>query len=464
MTATSDPLGERLVPQMGLFDSTMIVMGGVVGVGIFMNPYVVAQHLHSSALILGAWIAGGIVALFGAFIYAELGARLPKAGGEYVYLREGIHPAVGFFYGWVALIVINAGGCAAVAATFAQYLRTVVPLPFSDRTVGILTIVVLTVINSMGVKAGSKVQSGLMLLRGAAVVMLVFCGAWWLGRSGINPTGASRPLHEQQLSFDLAAAFGAALIPVFFAYGGWQTANFVAAEVREPKKNLPRALVLGMGGVIVLYVAVNMICVRVLGATDLAATSTPAWSAMRRVAGDRGAELLTVGIVLSALGFLSQSVLTYPRVSYAMAADGLLPAAIARLDGRSRAPVVAIVLNSVLAIAVLAVGRYEQILTYVESMDLLFFGLTAITLFVFRRREKLGTQTREDPLTSSTFRVPGHPWTTLVFIAVCFLVVLNTLFRNHGNTLIIGVVLSVGAVFYVVRQRRILQKSDRDET
>jgi len=447
---------EKLAHSIGLFDATMIVMGGVVGVGIFMNPSVVASHVHSPALILGAWTAGGIVALFGAFIYAELAARLPEAGGEYVYLREAIHPAAGFFYGWVALIVINGGGGAAIAVTFAEYLRLLVPVPVSDRAVGVLVIVILTAINCVGVRAASNVQSSLMLLRIAAVAVLVYGGIRWLGHS---PVVRSMPLRDHPASPDLVTSFGSALIPVFFAYGGWQTANFVAAEVREPRKNLPRALILGMAGVIILYLAVNFICVRVLGPADLAAASAPASAVMLRVAGKTGAWILAAGIALSALGFLSQSVLTYPRVSYAMARDGWLPHAFAALDPRSQAPVLAIVLNSVLAIAVLAVGRYDQILTYVESMDLLFFGLTATTLFVFRRRERRATETSgwdSVPL----FRAPGHPWTTLVFIAVCFLVVLNSLFRNHGNTLVTGLVLLAGTVFYFFRRRNL--KVSRD--
>jgi APA family basic amino acid/polyamine antiporter len=274
--------------KLGLFEATMIVMGGVVGSGIFINPHVVAQHVHSSAQILGVWVAGGVVALIGAFIYAELAARLPKAGGEYVYLREGIHPAAGFLYGWIALIVINAGGCAAVAVTFARYLQELIPVGVPERAIAITTMVVLAAVNCIGVRLGSAVQSALMMLRIAAIVTLVVCGVWGLpgvpGATGVGPITAS----SGPTSLDLAAAFGAAMIPVFFAYGGWQTANFVAAEVREPRRNLPRALIIGMAGVITLYVAVNVICVKVLGPAGLAAAPAPASAVMERVAGRRG--------------------------------------------------------------------------------------------------------------------------------------------------------------------------------
>jgi len=447
-----DPVIAARASKLGLFEATMIVMGGVVGSGIFINPHVVAQHLHSSAQILGVWVAGGVVALIGAFVYAELAARLPKAGGEYVYLREGIHPAVGFLYGWIALIVINAGGCAAVAVTFARYVGELIPLGVPERAIAVATIVVLAAVNCVGVRFGSAVQSGLMILRIAAIVMLVACGAWGLlgvpGAAGVAPTPGS----SGSTSLDLAAAFGAALIPVFFAYGGWQTANFVAAEVREPRRNLPRALVIGMVGVIALYVAVNVICVKVLGPAGLAATPAPASAVMDRVAGTAGRELLAVGITISTLGFLSQSVLTYPRVLYAIAADGLFPASVARVHPRSQVPVLAILLNSALTLAVLMIGRYEEILTYVESMDLTFFALTAGTLFVFRKRERCAVALGEMRADGGAFRVPGHPWTTLVFIAVCFLVVLHTLFSHRGNTLVIGVIALAGALFYLLRR------------
>jgi len=430
----------QLGPKLGLFHATMIVMGGVVGSGIFMNPYVVAQHLHSPALILGAWVTGGVAALLGAFIYAELAARLPKAGGQYAYLREAMHPAVGFFYGWLALIVINAGGCAAAAVTFARYARELLPFPLPERAIAGTAIVVLAAVNCAGIRAGSAVQSGLMLLRVGAIAILVICGMVWLMRMPAAAAALSSPMFDRKPSLDLVSAFGSAMIPVFFAYGGFQTANFVAAEVREPRKNLPRALLIGMISVIVLYLAVNLICLQVLGTAELAATPAPASAVMQRVAGDIGGKVLAAGVALSTLGFLSQSVLTYPRVLYAMAADNLFPSQVARVHPRTQAPVIAIVLNSALTLAVLLVGRYEEILNYVESVDLVFFGLTALTLFVFRRR---------DPHASDqTFRVPGHPWTTLAFIAICFSIALHILLRHHGNTLIIALILAVGAIVY----------------
>ena len=244
-----------LLRQVGLFDATMIVMGGIVGAGIFINPYVVAQQLHTPALILGVWIAGGVVAMLGAFVYAELAARRPAVGGQYAYLREAFHPAVGFLYGWALLLVIQTGGMAAVTVTFARYLLELTGWQISERVVVVVTIVALTIINCLGVKLGSRMQSVLMLLKIAAIAGLIAAGLF-LVRS---PHPLLHPLLDRKPSFDLLTAIGAAMVPVLFAFGGWQTTNFIAEEIKDPRRNLSRALVLGVAGVIVLYVGVNFV-------------------------------------------------------------------------------------------------------------------------------------------------------------------------------------------------------------
>jgi len=241
------------------------------------------------------------------------------------------------------------------------------------------------------------------------------------------------------------------MVPVLFAYGGWQTANFVAEEVREPRRNLPRALVLGVAGVVLLYVAVNWVCVAVLGPAGLAASTTPASAVMERVLGTAGARWIAVGITLSTLGFLSQSVLTAPRVYYAMGRDGLFFRAVGRLDRRHGVPVAAILLQAVMAIVIALSGRYDQILSYVVSMDFLFFGLTATCLFVFRRREGSGDG---EPAEAGA-RVPGHPWTTGLFVAACWLVVAATFARYPANSLIgLGILVAGLPVYLAWRRRR----------
>jgi basic amino acid/polyamine antiporter, APA family len=433
----SEAPGPSLVPRLGLFEATLVVMGGIVGSGIFINPSVVARHVHSSPLIVGAWLAGGAVALVGAFIYAELAERMPKVGGQYAYLREAFHPLVGFLYGWALLLVINAGGVAAVAVTFARYAVELSGAVIPEKALAVLTIALLAAINCLGVKSGSLVQSALMLLKIGVLLALIVLG--WLFHRPAPPLLAA--------PVDGWLGFGGAMVPVLFAYGGWQTANFLAAEVKEPRRNLPRALVAGVVAVVLLYLGANWVYLQGLGPEGLAATGTPASTLLRRLLGERGATFIALGIAISTLGFLSQSLLTMPRVYFAMAADGVFFRSVARVSPRTRAPVVAIVLQATLSIGVALSGRYEQILGYVVSADWVFFGLSAASLFVLRRRAG-----RSDARIH--FPVPGHPWTTGGFVLVAVLVVLATAWAYPLNTLVgLGLVLA-GVPAYLLWTRR----------
>ena len=240
------------------------------------------------------------------------------------------------------------------------------------------------------------------------------------------------------------------MVPVLFAYGGWQTASFVAGEIREPRKNLPRGLIIGVTGVVVLYLAVNFVCLRVLGTSGLAATTTPASDIMRLALGETGARAIAAGIAISTLGFLSQGMLTAPRVYFAMAEDGLFFKAVGRLHPKTHVPIVAIALQGVLAIVIALSGRYEQILNYVVSVDFIFFGLTAACIFVFRRRK----ENRETAETNAITSVPGHPVTTGLFVVICWLVVINTVYKYPENTLIGLAILLAGIPAYFFWQRR----------
>ncbi len=420
-----------------------------------MNPSVAARHVHSEFLILAVWAAGGLVALAAAFIWAELATVRPEVGGQYAYLREAFHPLVAFLYGWGLLLVIQTGGMAAVAVTFARYFIDLTSLRINDGVVAALALAALTIVNCLGVRAGGTVQSVLMVLKILAIVALVLCGLFLTGpinNHGITAFAGGIGGFDSYNSLTTSLAFittvGAAMVPVLFAYGGWQTATFLAGEIREPGKNLPRALVIGVAAVVVLYLAVNFVCVRALGVAGLANTGTPASDVMRLALGPTGARLIAAGIAISTLGFLSQSMLTAPRVYFAMAEDGLFFSAVAKLSRRSRVPVVAIVLQGLLAAVIALSGEYERILNYVVSVDFIFFGLTALCIFVFRRRLK--TANTEGRLA----RVPGHPITTLVFIAVCWLVVINTVYQYPGNTLIGLAILLAGIPAYYLWQRR----------
>jgi APA family basic amino acid/polyamine antiporter len=439
-----------LTARLGIFDATMVVMGGIIGSGIFINSYVVSKLLHTPAMILGAWLAGGALALIGAFVYAELANRMPKVGGQYAYIREAYDPLLGFLYGWVSILVINAGGTAAVAVTFGKYFREFSRGAVAENVAAVSMVVALTAINCVGVRAGSGVQSFFMVLRILAIMMIVCCGAWFLFRSPA-PHPSWHPLLDRPASFDLLTVFGAALIPVIFAYGGWQTSNYIASEIRKPRKNLPKALLLGVAGVIALYVAINIIYIEVLSAAGLAATTIPASAVMYATLGSFGATLIAAAIAISTVGFLSQAMLTNPRVAFAMAQDGLLPHTFARLGSRSHVPVPSIILQGVITSAAVLLGTFEQLLSYVVVMDWLFFGLTASCIFVLRRREGLA---QESSNVEAGFRVPGHPWTTGLFVLVAWLIVLNTIYKYPRNAGAAVCILLAGVpVYYLLRRR-----------
>jgi APA family basic amino acid/polyamine antiporter len=445
----ASPADPGLARRLNAFDATMLVMGGIVGAGIFVSPHVAARHVQSPALILGAWIVGGSIALIGAFIYAELAALRPAVGGVYAYIRDAFHPLAAFLYGWTLLLVVQSGGMAAVAVTFARYFNELTGALAPEHAIAVAALALLTGVNWAGVRAGSNAQSGLMMLKIVAILALVTIG-WVAGAAGrgvpagpvveggdVGPTAAS------------PAAFLAALVPVLFAYGGWQTASFVAGELKDPRRDLPRGLLVGISGVIVLYIAMNAVCLRALGPAGLAATPAPASAVMRAALGDSGARLMAAAIAISTIGFLSQSMLTAPRVYYAMARDRLFFRRIGSLDPRTRAPAAAIVLQGAVA-AIIAFLPYGRILNYVVAIDAVFFGLTGAALLVFRRRESrrfAGEATRR-------LRTPGHPVTTVVFVAAFWLLAISTVYQFPRDAGVGVLILLAGVPVYWFWSRR----------
>jgi APA family basic amino acid/polyamine antiporter len=434
-----------LARRLGPFDATMIVMGGIIGAGIFVNPSVVARQVHTPALVLGAWAIGGAIALIGAFVYAELAALRPRVGGQYAYLRDAYHPVVAFLYGWTLLLVVQTGGMAGAAIVFGRYFRELSGIGVPEQVVAATTLGILTIVNCLGVRAGSNVQSALMLTKLAAIAMLICVGLFIAGPAAPVATTGFSSLTDSGGAVGLATA----MVPVLFAYGGWQTASFVSGEMRNPTRDLPRGLLIGVIGVIVLYLAVTFVCVRVLGVDGLAATTTPASEVMKRALGDRGGRLIALGIAVSTVGFLSQSVLTAPRVYYAMARDGVFFQAVGTLNPRSRVPVVAIVLQGVWAAVIALTGKYDQILNYVVSIDVLFFGLTGASLLVFRARQRASGEVEGQHV-----RVPLHPITTLVFVAACWAVSLTTIVQYPQNAGVGVVILLIGVVVYQFWRKR----------
>jgi APA family basic amino acid/polyamine antiporter len=438
MTNPANPAEPTLARRLGPFDATMIVMGGIIGAGIFVNPSVVARQVHTPTLVLGAWAIGGVIALIGGFVYAELAVLRPRVGGQYAYLRDAYHPVVAFLYGWTLLLVVQTGGMAGAAIIFGRYFRELTGFGVPEQAVAALTLAILTVVNCFGVRAGSNVQSALMLTKLAAIALLIGVG-FILATPAVSI--ASATVTDSGGGLGLATA----MVPVLFAYGGWQTASFVSGEMRDPRRDLPRGLMIGVIGVIALYLTVTFVCLRVLGVDGLAATSTPASEVMRRALGERGARMIALGIAISTVGFLSQSILTAPRVYYAMARDGVFFKAVGRLDPRSRVPVVAIVLQGVWAAIIALTGKYDQILNYVVAIDVLFFGLTGASLLIFRARARRdGTEAAEGDLV----RVPWHPLTTILFVAACWAVSLTTVVQYPRNAGIGVAILAIGVIVY----------------
>jgi APA family basic amino acid/polyamine antiporter len=430
--------------RIGLFSATMLVVGGIIGSGIFLNPAIVAQRVGSGKLILVTWGLGAAIALLGAFIFAELGARAPAAGGGYVYLRDAFGPLPAFLYGWALLLAIASGAAAAVAVTFASYAAPLLGLGAgNDAWLAALAIATLSIVNALGVRPGAWTQNVFTLLKLAAIAALVI--AAFVGGSPASPAecvGIACDTAPASGS-TVIVAVGTALVPVLFAYGGWQQTNFVAEEMVDARRNLPRALVIGVVVVGAVYLAANFTYLRALGPAGLAASRAPAADVMGAVAGDTGRRLIAAGIAVSTFGFLNLVILVTPRVYQAMARDGLFFARFAELHPRSRAPVAAIAAQGAWAIVLLLSGSYGQLLDWVTFADWIFFGVTAATLFVYRRR-----------LADASYLAPAFPWTVLLFIAACVYVVGGAVVSNPPNALRGTLLLAAGVPVYLFWSRR----------
>jgi APA family basic amino acid/polyamine antiporter len=429
----------------------MLVVGGIIGAGIFINPYLVAQRLPSAGPVLFAWILGGAIALAGALAFAELASLYPQAGGEYAYLREAYHPLVAFLFGWASFLMIQGGGTAAVAITFAQYTLRLVGAPESSPTplaVGALAVIAL--VNVAGVKPGSRLLNVLVILKIAALAVLIVGGFWLASR---NPAGATAAAAPVALSGIIRPeltilAFATALVPILFSYGGWQNANTVAEEIRSPERTLPRALVAGTLLVVVIYVSVNIVYLLTLTRDGLAATATPAADAVGRIFGQGAERWLAAAIAISTFGFLDVSLLGPTRISYAMAQDGVFFRGIGKLHPRFGTPHRAILLQAAWSIVLVLTGTFGDLVDSVVFADWMFFGLTVFAVILLRRR--LPVAQRPPGL----FRSPGVPLVPILFAAASAFVVVGAA-RSNPLRSAIGVAILAGGVpiYYACRGR-----------
>jgi len=433
----TDPTPATFARRLNLFDATMIVVSGIIGSGIFINPYVVARAVETPFLIVSVWVAGGLIALLGAFVFAELGTVLPKVGGQYAYFREAFHPLVAFLHGWSLLWIIQSAATAAVAVAFAQYLTRLLPLPRGiEAPLAVAVLLALAGFHALGIKPGAVLVNTITFAKTLALAALIAGAFVLVRRSGLTFHPLVPPGRH---GLPLVSAFLAGLVPTMFAYGGWQNLNYVAEEVRDPLRTLPRATLFGVLTVIAVYVAANVAYVHVLGAPALAATETPAADAAARIFGAAGARAISLLIVVSTFGFLNLALLSAPRVYYAMAQDGLFFRVLGRLSPRFHAPTAAILLQGGVAALFALTRAYDRLLSYVVFADWIFFGLSGVALLVLRR--KLPEAPRPRP-------TPGYPWVPLLFTLAGAGIVVNIFFTGLRDALAGTAVLLLGIPVY----------------
>lgn len=425
--------------SLNLFDTTLLVIGGIIGTGVFFNTTNVAQRVHTPGLILSVWLVGGLIAAIGALSFAELGAMMPLVGGEYAFLREGWHPLIGFLYGWTLLLVISPGGTAAVTMKFAQTLATLAPgltSPWAIKLAGLAAIWSLTMVNYFGVKPGALVQN--IFTSGKLLALALLIGFGFLSEGSHTPTPAS------PYEGSLITAFGAALAPVLFSYGGWQSATWAAGEIRDPQRNLPRGLLFGILLVIAVYVSAAAVYLHVLPVDAIRHTETLATDAAVRMLGDFGGRFISVAIVVSTFGFIDMTLLTAPRVFYAMGRDGYLFRAAAYVHPKYKTPITMLLFFAAWTSVVFLAGSYDALLSYTTFGDWIFFGLAVAAVFTLRCRY---------PHLHRPYRVWGYPVLPALFVAAALGFVLINFFANQPQTSYgLGLILTGIPAFYLFRK------------
>jgi len=427
--------------ELGLFSAALLVVGGIIGSGIFFTPAETARNLPSGAWVLGVWSLGGVVALAGALTYAELGAMLPEAGGAYVYVREAFGRLPAFLLGWMTLLMIASGAIAAVAMGFAGYLERFVPLDAVGGRIGVaaLTIVLLTATNYLGVKPGTVTANVFTLSKILALGALIVVGA-------VVTVGLPAPVANAPVAPPLANGFAAAFVAVLFTIGGWQQTNMVAGEIRDPARTLPRALAIGIAIVIAIYLGANLVYLKALGRDGLAASQAVAADAAQRFIGARGATAITLAAMLSIFGFVNVALLTNARVLYALGKDGAFVTAAAKVHPRYGSPHVALMMLGGWSLVLLFAtrGAIGTLLSGVVFADWIFFGLGAASVFVLRR-------TRPDA--PRPYRVLGYPFMPAFFVACAVVGIVSAYVSALEMSLVGTGMLVAGVVLYRFRGR-----------
>jgi APA family basic amino acid/polyamine antiporter len=429
----------ELPRKLGLLDATTIVIGTMIGAGIFVIPSVIARDLPSTPVILAAWVLAGIASFFGALAYAELGAMLPHSGGQYVYLREAYGPLPAFLTGWTFFFVTQSGSIAAVSVACARFLSYLLPgVPGLLIWFPLLLILILTGINYVGVKQGARVQVLFTALKLTGLLALIVSAQVSPAPSVIDWTWPA------QIS---SVSFGAALLGAFLAYDGWHVIAFIAGEVINPKRNIMLSLALGVGGAIVVYLAANLAYASVLPLDQIAASSRVAADTAERTMGRLGASFVTLTIVFSMIGAANGSLMTSPRIYFTQARDGLFFQRMAEIHPVYRTPGVSILVQGVWTCILTLSGSYEQLISYVVVIAWIVHGAVVLGLIVLRRKH---------PEWERPYEVWGYPWAPLLFVAFSAWFIVTTFIARPGTSLAgCGILLSGIPIYYLWRRRRI---------
>jgi APA family basic amino acid/polyamine antiporter len=422
----------ELPRTLGFLDATVVVIGIVIGAGIFLVPNLIARSLPSATLIIAVWVFTGLLSFCGALAYAELGAMMPLTGGHYIYLREAFGPLWAFLSGWTFALVILAGAIAWLAMGFAIYLGQFVPLaPWQAKTVAVALIGALTFVNYRGVWAGIAVQRTFTTLKLTGIAVLVVSAFVANPHAVVTSAPASGPFPWSQ--------FGVAMIACLLSYDGWGNISFIAGEVQRPSRNLPLTLAVGLGACICVYVLVNLAYLRVLPVSVIAASSAPGTTLAQNTIGSLGATLVTITILLSIVGSSNGHFLTAPRILFAQAHDGLFFERFARVHPRYRTPSFSIAAQGAWSAVLVLTGSYEALLTYAMFAAWIFYAMAVAGVIVLRRKV---------PDAERPYRMWGYPVTPVVFIAIAAWFVGNTIVTKPGPSLIGLLLIAAGAPVY----------------
>jgi APA family basic amino acid/polyamine antiporter len=428
--------------RIGLYAATAITVGNIIGSGIFRSPHSVAQHIGSFPLVMLAWVIGGVLSICGSLVLTELAVARPKTGGLYVFIREGFGDHLGFIFGWANLWVIKPTVIASITTVFAEYFCQVMGLPHGALLpVGIAAILLLTFVNGLGVREGAGTQSVFTTLKVFGIVALCVAAFTLPARFAAHPLPAdagAAPAHGSLLS-----ALALAMISILFAYDGWTDSTYVAGEVKEPRRTMPIAILGGTWLVIGIYLVTNAAYFHVLSPAEVAGYPTVGFETIYRLLGTWGGRALAVLIAVSTFGTVNGAILTGPRVTQAMAADGLLWHALARLDPRRGTPVLALWIQAVLSCAWLAVATgFDDVSGWFVTTSWLFYALVTAAIFVQRRRQQSGQ------VAAPSYRTPLYPLTPLVFIAATALIIGSDL-HDSGWRAWAGIgIAALGVPFY----------------